>query len=408
MLDPRTRRSLRLTDNMILTQCAACAAPLPHLAKQCGRCKTRYCGPACQEQHWKEGGHDKLCKKIKRGGGAEQYHADKKCEEAVAVAVEACADDTKGQTCYICTEAVHWKTKEGRVRGCSCRGTAGFAHVSCLAEQPKILVAEAEENNLDTFDAGWVRWHTCSLCEQNYHGVVRCALGWACWKTYLGRPEEHWTRSSAMTQLGHGLDEVNLHEERLGVLEAELSICRRLGASEDAILCIQQNLAACYFELEREADGLEIERQIYQRRLALGGIDDDKTLLAAANVAISLVALEQWAEAKALVRKVIPAARRALGRDHEYTMKLDSALTVALYQDDDASLGELRQAVSIAEVASRRARRVYGNLHPLAETLAEDLDHARETLARRTGGGDVRSIREAVEAMTSGGARTVQ
>ena len=32
------------------------------------------------------------------------------------------------------------------MRGCSCRGTAGFAHVSCLAEQAKILVAEAEEN----------------------------------------------------------------------------------------------------------------------------------------------------------------------------------------------------------------------------------------------------------------------
>ena len=35
------------------------------------------------------------------------------------------------------------------MRGCSCRGTAGFAHVSCLAEEAKILVAEAEENNLD-------------------------------------------------------------------------------------------------------------------------------------------------------------------------------------------------------------------------------------------------------------------
>ena len=35
------------------------------------------------------------------------------------------------------------------MRGCSCRGTAGFAHVSCLAEQAKILFAEAEENNLD-------------------------------------------------------------------------------------------------------------------------------------------------------------------------------------------------------------------------------------------------------------------
>ena len=54
--------------------------------------------------------------------------------------------DTKGQTCYICTQALHWKTKEGLVRGCACRGTAGFAHVSCLAEQATILVADAEEN----------------------------------------------------------------------------------------------------------------------------------------------------------------------------------------------------------------------------------------------------------------------
>ena len=34
------------------------------------------------------------------------------------------------------------------MRGCACRGTAGFAHVSCLAEEAKILVAEALENNL--------------------------------------------------------------------------------------------------------------------------------------------------------------------------------------------------------------------------------------------------------------------
>ena len=38
--------------------------------------------------------------------------------------------------------------KEGLVRMCACRGTAGFVHVSCLAEQAKILYAEAEENNL--------------------------------------------------------------------------------------------------------------------------------------------------------------------------------------------------------------------------------------------------------------------
>jgi hypothetical protein len=92
--------------------------------------------------HWRRG-HKQICKKIHRGGNAEQYHANKKYKEAVAEAVEACADDTKGQTCFICTQALHWKTKEGLVRGCACRGTAGFAHVSCLAEQAKLLVAEA-------------------------------------------------------------------------------------------------------------------------------------------------------------------------------------------------------------------------------------------------------------------------
>ena len=121
---------------MILTQCAVCAVPLGlSLGKKCGRCSTRYCGPECQKQHWKEGGHDNICKKIKKAGGAEQYHANTKYAEAVTVAAEACAEDTKGQTCYICTQALHWKTKEGLVRMCACRGTAGFAHVSCLAEQ---------------------------------------------------------------------------------------------------------------------------------------------------------------------------------------------------------------------------------------------------------------------------------
>ena len=57
---------------MILTQCAVCATELGlTLGKKCGRCSTRYCGPECQKQHWEEGGHDQLCKKVKRAGGAD-------------------------------------------------------------------------------------------------------------------------------------------------------------------------------------------------------------------------------------------------------------------------------------------------------------------------------------------------
>jgi len=42
-----------------------------------------------------------MCKKIHRGGNAEQYNADKKYKEAVAVAVEACADCSMAMTTQI-------------------------------------------------------------------------------------------------------------------------------------------------------------------------------------------------------------------------------------------------------------------------------------------------------------------
>ena len=80
---------------MILTTCPACAAPLAHDAPRCVRCKLRYCNKTCQHDHWRRG-HKQICKKIHRGGNAEQYHANKKYKEAVAEAVEACADDTMG------------------------------------------------------------------------------------------------------------------------------------------------------------------------------------------------------------------------------------------------------------------------------------------------------------------------
>ena len=36
---------------MILTTCAACAAPLAHDAPRCVRCKIRYCDSTCQHDH---------------------------------------------------------------------------------------------------------------------------------------------------------------------------------------------------------------------------------------------------------------------------------------------------------------------------------------------------------------------
>ena len=373
---------------MILTHCPVCAASLPDLtAKQCSRCKTRYCGPACQEQHWKAGGHDKLCKKIRKGGGAEQYYANTKYAEAVTVAAEACADDTKGQTCYVCTQALHWKTKEGLVRGCSCRGTAGFAHVSCLAEQAKLLNDEGEENNLSP-EGRWERWRTCSLCKQDYHGVVACALGWACWKTYVGRPERHLIRNHAMSLLGNGLFITMHFEAALTVQEAEMSMLRRFGASEENMLVMQNNLASTYIALGREDQGLRMRQEVYSGRLKLFGESHDMTLRAANNYAGCLVDLKRFDEAKSLLRKTVPMARRVLGENDELTIKLRWNYAAALVRADGAMLDDLREAVTTLEEIERTGRRVLGGAHPLVGTIVAGLQCARAELAAREGDND--------------------
>jgi hypothetical protein len=368
---------------MILTQCAACAAPLGlSLGKKCGRCSTRYCGPECQVQHWKEGGHDQLCKKIKKAGGAEQYNANKKYTEAVPEAVEACAKDTKGQTCYICTQALHWKTKEGLVRMCACRGTSGFAHVSCLAEQAKILVAEAEENNWDSdrFMPRWKRWEKCSLCEQRYHGVVRGALGWACWKTYVGRPERDRVQGMAMNLLGLGLSEAGHHEDALFVKEAELSTARRVGASEDSILVAQSNLATSYHQLGRLEETNRMLGDVYSGYCRLLGEDGETSLALAYNYANSFSELRRFEEAKALLRKTLPVARRVLGESHELTLRMRRIYAQTLYKDDAVTLDDLREAVETLEDAGRTARRVLGGAHPTAAGMEKSLRAVRAAI----------------------------
>jgi len=370
---------------MILTNCACCAAPLPHLAKQCSRCKTRYCGPACQAQHWKEGGHDKVCKTIKRGGGAEQYYANKKYAEAVSVAVEKCAEDTKGQTCYICTEAFHRHTKEGLVRGCACHTTEGFVHVSCLEEQAKILLDEAEENNLDVEakDERFWRWYKCSLCEQHYHGVMRCALGWACWKTYVGRPETDVARGAAMSLLGNGLSEAKQYEDALSVETVKLSMIQRLGDSEQNMLIAQGNLASTYRMLGRLEESISLRRDVYFGTLKLFGEENKDTLLEANNYANILISAQRFKEAKMLLRKTIPVARRVLGDSNEITIRMRWSYAEALYPDTSATLEDLREAANTLEDTERTARRVLGGAHPTAVAIEQSLYNVRAALRAR-------------------------
>ena len=378
----------RKKSTMILTNCAFCAAPLPQLAKQCSRCKTRYCGPACQAQHWKEGGHDKLCKKIKRGGGAEQFHAANKYTEATATAINACADDTKDQTCYICTEGAERRhtADEGLMRMCSCRGTAGFVHVSCLAEQAQVLCDTAEENNLG-LQSTWARWSYCSLCKQQYHGVVSWALGWACWKKYLGRPETDHIRGQSLNILASGLfkeGDPGRCEEAYAVQQADLAARRRLTPNDQSgQLMVFSAMANTLSALGRSDEALKIHRFMYTKIAESPGDDEDSfgTMM---NFAAELKRSGEphlLAERRTLLRDKVPVAQRVLGPHHRLTLQLRSEYAQLKFDDDRATLDDRLAQLAVLEGVVRTARQVLGAAHPLTESFAHNAEWAR-TIAR--------------------------
>ena len=108
-------------------------------------------------------------------------------------------------------------------------------------------------------------------------------------------------------------------------------------------------------------------------------------------------------EAKSLLRKTMPVARRVLGENNEITLHLRKVYAQTFYGNPSATLDDLREAVTTLEDAARIARRVLGGAHPTMGGIETSLRKARAVLRFREGG-DVESTREAVEAMTAGDA----
>ena len=276
------------------------------------------------------------------------------------------------------------------MRGCACGDRdgvsspeLGVAHVSCLAEQAKLLVAEAEENNLGAkaWNERWRQWYTCSLCEQNYHGVVRCALGWACWKTYVGRPDKISCQFHALAQLGIGLRLVKRFEEALSVARCELAHiqdnernvdlkCQRIASCQGDIAIILSKMGKCK---EAAAE----HKNVYDLARETCGVESPLTLGTARNFACSLIRVGRSAEARSLVLKYLPIAQRIYGGLDNAKIILMRAILAETLWKGEVTLDDATEAVAILEDISQRSSRVNGISHPKTLQLQEELKSAR-------------------------------
>ena len=161
---------------------------------------------------------------------------------------------------------------------------------------------------------------------------------------------------------------------------------RRLGTDERSILVTQSNIANTYDALGRFEESLSMRQDTYSGWLKLKGDAHEETLREATSCAITLSNLQRHAEAKALVRKVMPVARRVLGDSDDLTLRIRSHYAQLLYADPTATLDDLRESVTTLEEIERTARRLLGGAHPITAAIEGALQNARDVLRAREAG----------------------
>ena len=186
-----------------------------------------------------------------------------------------------------------------------------------------------------------------------------------------------------MAQLGNGLAAGGHLEDALSVREAELSMERRLGASEANMLVVQGNLAGTYQMFGGHELAMRMKRDVYYGYVRLYGEEHRGTLITAFNFAVSLLTLEKVEEAKLLLRKSIPVTQRLLGESHDLTFRMRCTYAESLYSDNCATLEDLRESVTTLEDTERIARRVLGAGHPIVFVIEQELRKSREVLSAR-------------------------
>ena len=183
-----------------------------------------------------------------------------------------------------------------------------------------------------------------------------------------------------MMMLGNGLSAVGHDEDALSVREAELSIERRHGTSENDILISQSNRANAFQKLGQFEQANSMLRDVYSGWLNFKGEESQNTLIAANNYAASLNSLKRFEEARSLLRRTIPVARRVLGESNEITLKMRKSYAGSLVINNGATLDDLREAITTLEDAEQIGRRVLGGAHPVVRDIELGLRKARGAL----------------------------
>jgi hypothetical protein len=280
-------------------------------------------------------------------GGSAAHEAGR-----LGLAQEASTTSYEGHVCVICLEGGE---PGSLVRGCACRGSAGFAHQSCL-----VTAAQANKNS----------WDTCPTCKQTWTGQVQLGLGWAHVELTASLPEDNYERLRAAMQLMVALRSSGELAEALQLGLATLETMRRVTPGDEsgplpALMLQVMGMLATVFNMMGEhtaALPLQMERLATSRRLL--GDDYEGTLVAISELGGTHLSMGDCTAALPLLEEALERGRRTHGNDRAETMGFMNNLATAYARMTMIDRAYAERALRLFTEAFEAKRRVLGSRNP--------------------------------------------
>jgi hypothetical protein len=122
--------------------------------------------------------------------------------------------------CWVCCEG-NGDLGELVPQGCACRGSAGLAHVECIA---KAAQSKIEQN--PTIAPNHMR-NRCPTCMQSYTGPMQVALAQLHWDAVKTLPEDDGSRLEALNHLAESVRDTGDFAAALPLQEELVALGRR-------------------------------------------------------------------------------------------------------------------------------------------------------------------------------------
>jgi tetratricopeptide (TPR) repeat protein len=221
---------------------------------------------------------------------------------------EIATDETE---CWVCADSTSRMTRSRNrtlMRGCACRGSAGYAHLDCF-----IQVAFHNNEN----------WDTCPTCKQDFTGKVRLGLARERWGLVRDSCRYDMERLNAADRFASALQECDADNEgALLLFEEVLEISREVDGNDDInTLVSMSNLGSLYQKMGSNDLALPLfEEALHTQRRTMGN-DSPDTLRTMSNLATLHLRTEDFGKALPLATDALETRRRILGKDHVDTLE---------------------------------------------------------------------------------------